>query len=58
MKIDILGGGWSECVTCGDQFGTIFAIDMGIYVDRLCFACILSEIQSEERWSNGDTDEN
>jgi len=30
-----------RCKDCDDQWGTMFAVNQGICVDPLCFACIM-----------------
>jgi len=48
MKIDILYGREQKpCVDCGDQWGTIFAVNGGICTAILCFQCILEHIEQD-----------
>ncbi len=47
MKIDILAG-WKDCSKCDSKFAGVFAIDMGILSDPLCYDCLQVYLEAEE----------
>jgi|SaaInlStandDraft_1057018.scaffolds.fasta_scaffold42834_5 hypothetical protein len=47
VKVDLLPTTKEHrCHDCDDQWGTFFAVDHGICVDPLCFACIMKYLDS------------
>ena len=47
VKVDLLAGTKRHrCKDCDNQWGSMFAVNNGICVDPLCFACIMKYLDS------------